>query len=140
MGAGDLTAYLNSQGSFYDTQTGGNHDRLVVTDTMTLNSGGHVTFTSSPTDYQPVVGDVFNLIDWSTLTNNGFNLGADGFNHRGGGLLGDLALPDLSLSGLIYDTSLFSTYGIVVVVPEPGRMLLLLFGLTALFCGHRRRR
>ncbi len=140
MGAGDLTAYLNSQGSFYDTHTGGNHDRLVVTGSLTLNAGGHVTFTSSPTDYQPVMGDVFNLIDWATLTNNGFNLGADGFNHRGGGLLGDLALPDLSLSGLIYDTTLFNSYGIVVVVPEPGRMLLLLIGLTTLFCGRRRRR
>ncbi|MFZ2282104.1 MAG: autotransporter-associated beta strand repeat-containing protein [Prosthecobacter sp.] len=140
MGAGDLSTYLNSQGSFYDTQAGGNHDRLVVTGSFTLNAGGHVAFTSSGTDYQPVMGDVFNLIDWSSLTNNGFNLGSDGFNHRGGGLLGDLELPDLSLSGLFYDTSLFSSYGIIVVVPEPGRMMLLLFGLTALFCGHRRRR
>lgn len=140
MGAGDLSTYLNSQGSFYDTQTGGNHDRLVVTGSFTLNAGGHVTFTSSGTDYQPVMGDVFNLIDWSSLTKNGFNVGGDAFNHRGGGLLGDLELPDLSLSGLYYDTSLFASYGIVVVVPEPGRMMLLLFGMTALFCGHRRRR
>jgi hypothetical protein len=134
-----LSTYLNSQGSFYDTQTGGNHDRLVFTGSFTLNAGGRVAFTSSGTDYQPVLGDVFNLIDWSSLTNNGFNLGSDVSNHRGGGLLGDLELPDLSLSGLFYDTSLFSSYGIIVVVPEPGRMLLLLFGLTALFCGHRRR-
>lgn len=140
LGAGDISTYLNSQGSFYDTQTGGNHDRLVVTGSFTLNAGGHVSFTSGGTDYQPVMGDVFNLIDWANLTNNGFNLGSDGFNHRGGGLLGDLELPDLSLSGLLYDTSLFSNYGIIVVVPEPGRMMLLLFGLTALFCGHRRRR
>ena len=141
IGAGDLNTYLNSQGSFYDTQTGGNHDRLVVSGSFTLNSGGHVTFTNNGvTDYQPVVGDVFNLIDWSTVTANGFNVGDDMNHLRGGGLLGDLALPDLSLSGLFYDTSLFSSYGIVVVVPEPGRMLLLLFGLTAIFCGHRRRR
>jgi autotransporter-associated beta strand protein len=138
-GTGTLSTYLNSQGSFYDTQTGGNHDRLVFTGSFTLNAGGRVAFTSSGTDYQPVLGDVFNLIDWSSLTNNGFNLGSDVSNHRGGGLLGDLELPDLSLSGLFYDTSLFSSYGIIVVVPEPGRMLLLLFGLTALFCGHRRR-
>ncbi|MBN8419030.1 MAG: autotransporter-associated beta strand repeat-containing protein [Verrucomicrobia bacterium] len=139
MGAGDLTAYLNSQGAFYDTQTGGNHDRLVVTGNFTLNSGGHVSFTSTASDYQPVVGDVFNLIDWSSVTANGFDVG-NGGNYRNGGLLGDLALPDLSLSGLVYDTSLFTSYGIVVVVPEPGRMCLLLFGLTALFCRRRRRR
>ncbi|MDI1314147.1 autotransporter-associated beta strand repeat-containing protein [Prosthecobacter sp.] len=139
MGAGDLTAYLSSMGSFYDTQKGGNHDRLVVTDTLTLNSGGQVSFTTQSTDYQPALGDVFNLIDWAQLTDNGFDLG-NGGGYRSGGLLGDLELPDLNLSGLFYDTSLFTSYGIVVVVPEPGRMLLLLFGLTTLFCGHRRRR
>ncbi|MHB1082034.1 MAG: beta strand repeat-containing protein [Prosthecobacter sp.] len=140
MGAGDLNTYLNSQAGFYDTQTGGNHDRLAVTGSFTLNSGGHVTFTSNGgTDYQPVLGDVFNLIDWSSVTANGFDVG-NGGAYRNGGLLGDLSLPDLSLSGLMYDTSLFTSYGIVVVVPEPGRMLLLLFGLTTIFCGHRRRR
>ncbi|MFC5455289.1 autotransporter-associated beta strand repeat-containing protein [Prosthecobacter fluviatilis] len=137
MGAGNLTAYLNSQGSFYDTQTGGNHDRLVVNGSFTLNSGGHITFSRGSTDYQPVVGDVFNLIDWSSVTANGFSAGG---TTRGGGLLGDLALPDLSLSGLYYDTTLFASYGIVVVVPEPGRMALLLFGLAALLCGRRRSR
>lgn len=140
LGAGDFSSYLNSEASFYDTQTGGNHDHLVVTGSLTLNSGGHVVFTNNGgADYQPVVGDVFNLIDWSSLTSNGFSVGNGGAD-RTGGLLGDLELPNLSLSGLFYDTSLFSTYGIVVVVPEPGRMLLLLLGLTTLFCGHRRRR
>ncbi|MCF7788655.1 MAG: autotransporter-associated beta strand repeat-containing protein [Prosthecobacter sp.] len=138
-GIGDLGAYLNSQGAFYDTQTGGSHDRLVVNGDLTLNSGGQVSFNSTVNDYQPVVGDVFNLIDWTSVTATGFDVG-NGGAYRGGGLLGDLALPDLSLSGLVYDTSLFTTYGIVVVVPEPGRMMLLLFGLTTLFLGRRRRR
>ncbi len=139
--AGDLSAYLTSMGSFYDTQKSGNHDRLVVTDALILNSGGQVSFTGGITDYQPVEGDVFNLIDWTSLTANGFDVG-NGGNYRSGGLLGDLALPDLNLSGLYYDTSLFNDYGIVVVVmvPEPARMLLLLFGLAALFGGRRRRR
>ncbi len=61
-----------------------------------------------------------------------------GGNFRPGGLLGDLELPDLSLAGLLYDTSLFSGYGIVVVVPEPSRALLLLLGLVGLLLRRRR--
>ncbi|OYW77087.1 MAG: hypothetical protein B7Z37_05815 [Verrucomicrobia bacterium 12-59-8] len=139
LGAGDFSSYLSSKADFFDTQTGGNYDHLVVTGSFTMNSGAHITFTNKGgLDYQPVVGDVFNMIDWSSVTANGFNVGGA---FRTSGLLGDLALPDLSLSsGLLYDTSLFTTYGIVVVVPEPGRLLLLLFGLTTLFCGRRRRR
>jgi autotransporter-associated beta strand protein len=137
LGAGDFTSYLNSQATFFDTQNSGNHDHLAVTGSFSFNSGGHVTFTNGGgTAYQPAMGDVFNLIDWSTVSANGFNVGGE---FRGGGLVVDLALPDLGLSGLLYDTRLFTTYGIIVVVPEPGRMTLLLLGLTALL-GRRRRR
>jgi autotransporter-associated beta strand protein len=135
----DLSSYLASQAATYDAADSGNHDRLVVNGDVTLNSGGYVRFTSTPSDYQPVVGDVFDLIDWTTVTNNGFDDGSGG-GFRSGGLLGDLGLPDLSLSGLLFDTSLFADYGIVVVVPEPGRMSLLLTGLTLLLFRRRRPR
>ncbi|WP_395747408.1 beta strand repeat-containing protein [Prosthecobacter sp.] len=137
LGAGDLSTYLNSQAGFYDTMHGGNHDHLIVTGSFEMNSGGHIVFTGGSGAYQPVVGDVFNLIDWSTVSGNGFSVGG---TFRTGGLLGDLELPDLGLSGLMYDTSLFADYGIIVVVPEPGRAALLLFGLAAVLVGRRRRR
>ena len=47
----------------------------------------------------------------------------------------DLMLPTLT-SGLLWDTSLFQSYGALVVVPEPGRGMLLLMGL--LLCEHGR--
>ncbi|MCB1276476.1 autotransporter-associated beta strand repeat-containing protein [Prosthecobacter sp.] len=139
LGAGNFNTWILTQGTTYDAYNSGNHDRLVVTGEATLNPGGYVRFTSSVSDYQPVVGDVFNLIDWATVTDNGFDVG-NGGSFRSGGLLGDLELPDLSLSGLFFDTSLFTSYGIVVVVPEPGRMSLLLSGLMLLFFRRRRPR
>lgn len=137
LGAGDFSSYLNSQATFFDSQKGGNHDRVTVSGSLTLHSGGLISFTNnSGTDYQPEFGDVFNLLDWSTLTANGYSVGGE---YRNGGVLGDLDLPDLSLSGLLYDTALFANYGIIVVVPEPSRALLLLVGLAGLALRRRRR-
>ncbi|MCB1278191.1 autotransporter-associated beta strand repeat-containing protein [Prosthecobacter sp.] len=136
LGAGDFSSWITTQGGTYDAETGGDHDRLVVTGDFTLNSGGIISFTNNGgTDYQPVFGDVFNLIDWATLNPNSFSVGG---NFRSGGLLGDLELPDLSLAGLFFETSLFSSHGIVVVVPEPSRVLLFLFGVIGLLLRRRR--
>jgi len=57
---------------------------------------------------------------------------------QGGGFENsDLYLPSLS-SGLQWNTSLFMSHGVLVVVPEPGRVMLLFFAF--LFCLARRRR
>ena len=40
--------------------------------------------------------------------------------------------------GLLYDTSLFFSHGIVVVVPEPGRAALVLLGLAMVMLRRRR--
>lgn len=140
LGAGDYTTWVQTQGAAYDSNTGGNHDRLVVNGDFSMNAGAHIQFTSTPSDYQPVIGDVFNLIDWTTVSVNGFNNGG-GSGFRAGGLINDLGLPDLSSlpGGLLWDTSLFNNYGIVVVVPEPGRASLLLAGLALLIFRRRRR-
>ncbi|MBE2284104.1 MAG: autotransporter-associated beta strand repeat-containing protein [Prosthecobacter sp.] len=138
LGAGTFNSYVASQAAFYDSQTGGNHDRVNVSGSFSMDSGGIIRFTSTGSDYQPVMGDVFNLIDWTSVTSNGFDVGNSG-SFRSGGLLGDLELPDLSLSGFVFDTSLFLSHGIIIVVPEPGRMSLLFGGLMLLFLRRRRR-
>ncbi|WP_395731060.1 beta strand repeat-containing protein [Prosthecobacter sp.] len=84
-------------------------------------------------------GQVFNLIDWSGASmSGGFNVGAfNTYDASTSVIAGDLDLAALG-AGLSWDVSAFSTYGVLVVVPEPSRMLLLMFGLLGLF--YRRRR
>jgi hypothetical protein len=83
-------------------------------------------------------GQVFNLIDWSGASmSGGFNVGAfNTYDASTSVIAGDLDLAALG-AGLSWDVSAFSTYGVLVVVPEPSRMLLLMFGLLGLF--YRRR-
>ena len=80
-------------------------------------------------------GQVFNLLDWGSFS-SGLTLGT-GFSS--GGVVGDLYLPDLSLSGFAWDTSAFATHGILVVVPEPSRAFFILLGLLGLMLRRRRR-
>ena len=53
------------------------------------------------------------------------------------GTFGDLDLPTLT-GGLAWDVSAFTSHGIIVVVPEPGRVAFLFFGLFALILRRRR--
>ncbi|WP_395746380.1 beta strand repeat-containing protein [Prosthecobacter sp.] len=128
---GDLAAWiaaLPTTNAGLLTGSAGNHDQISVTGTLTLNAGGVISVTSS--GYTPVFGDVFNVLDWGTLINNGFNASVSG---------GDLILPSLA-AGYAWDTSLFLSYGALVVVPEPGRMAFLLLSLGLLAFRRSRRR
>ena len=84
----------------------------------------------------PAIGQVFALVDWTftggmNLTGATTSLSAANFDFSG--------LPGLTGSGLSFDTSAFQSLGILIVVPEPSRMLLLMLGLFGL-CIRRRRR
>ena len=94
---------------------------------LTLNNKGKITVTNFGS-FSPAAGDVYNLFDWSSLVNNGFNSAVTG---------GDINLPTLTGS-LAWDTSQFLTHGLVIVTPEPSRVLLLMLGLLGF--GLRRRR
>jgi hypothetical protein len=126
--------------------TPGNHDYLNLTTGSislgTRSSGtlgnGTVSITSLG-GYTGVQGDVFNLLDWQSVTMSGTFTAANGGNFfTNGGVWGDLDLPTLT-SQLFWDTSAFASHGVLVVVPEPSRMLLLLVGLLGLFFRRRRR-
>lgn len=110
------------------------HDYVNVGGAVTLNEHGTVgvALTNS---YTPAFGDIFNLLDWTTITANTFNAGPA---RVGGGSGYDLNLPDLSAYQLGWNTDLFLSHGVLVVAPEPGRMLLVFLGLAGL-CLRRRR-
>lgn len=84
----------------------------------------------------PAYGQVFNLIDWMGAMTGNFDLAGSTFGD-GSSAFGDLDLPTLT-GGLAWDVTAFQSYGIVVVVPEPSRVLLLLFGLLGFMLRRRR--
>jgi autotransporter-associated beta strand protein len=131
--------WILGQASSYELLTSGNHDRLSAAASLNLSSGGQIVVDNT-SGYTPQFGDVFNLLDWTTFNQSTFNLGVNANNQRAGGLQGDLNLPSLA-AGLSYDLSLFNATGasgIVIVVPEPSRMVLLVLGFLTMI--QRRRR
>ncbi|MEN3943581.1 autotransporter-associated beta strand repeat-containing protein [Prosthecobacter sp. SYSU 5D2] len=112
------------------------HDYINVGGTLEFNQHGTIRV-DLLTGYSPGDGAVFNLLDWNAVLNSGFDAGTG--NRAGGGYENtDLYLPTLG-EGLFWNTSLFTTHGIIVVVPEPGRVLLLMAGLGGVFFRRRRK-
>ncbi|MCF7784488.1 MAG: autotransporter-associated beta strand repeat-containing protein [Prosthecobacter sp.] len=117
----------------------GQHDLLTFDGAAgtTLTFSGNVVVL--PDNFTAQAGEVFNLLDWTALVTtdfSGFNVGTN-FRTGAGDDLSQLDLPELT-GGLVWDISRFTTSGVIVVVPEPGRAMLLLFG-TLLACFRRRR-
>lgn len=127
--SGNLAAYFATQLATYEAESGV-HDRLNIGGTLHLEAGAIISVDNS-LGYAPKFGDVFDLIDWNTLNTSAATSDRDWTT----GL--DLILPTLN-GGLSYDLSLFNTSGIVVVVPEPGRMSLLLLAMGGLMMRRRR--
>lgn len=126
-------AYLQGSGSgslaAWNSSTPGDHDFIDLgSGTLSLGTGaGTITLLSNGYGAaQAQLGDVFNLMDWAGIATGAFNASTD------------FTLPDLSSAGLGWDTSAFTNYGIVVVVPEPSRVILLLAGLGGLLMRRRR--
>lgn len=118
----------------------GSYDTLKVNGTLVLGSAGAgsnlptLLVTSNAGTFS--AGDIFKLIDWAMLGTFNSISGGGAFD-----VTRDLVLPDLNSSGLAWDTSAFSTYGVAVVVgvvPEPGRATLLIMAFAAMALRRRR--
>lgn len=95
-----------------------NHDYINVGGTFNLNADGHILVNYFGS-YAPQGGDVFNLLDWTGLLGiNSFNINNGNRFATGGETNTDLILPTLN-GGLFWDTSLFQSHGVLVVIPEP---------------------
>jgi|GEM_PF-2669196 len=101
-------------------------DILSISGNLTIGTGVALTVSNPNSLTGWAVGDRWRLFDW---TNVGTITGTF-----------DVALPDLTSSGFAWDYSDLYTGGtIVVVVPEPGRFLLLGLGSLLLLLRRRRR-
>ena len=126
-------AFLEGSGSAslgaWNSSTPGNHDFINLgSGTLSLGTGaGTITVLSNGYGAgEAQVGDVFNLMDWAGVAGGSFNAATD------------FTLPDLTSASLSWDTSAFTNYGIIVVVPEPSRAVLLLVGLGGMLLRRRR--
>jgi hypothetical protein len=105
---------LNITGNLTNTGTLGfeiaglsNYDQVNLTGTFTV---GGVIAVDLLGGFAPAAGDVFDIMDFGSLTNNGYTF--------------DWTNAALS-PGLTWDTTAFATTGTIGVVPEPSTLMLL---------------
>lgn len=138
--SGSALTYLNTHGGATGTayttiwNQSGNYDSIKLTNgtfTLGTTAGGTVKLLNNSAILG--AGSIFKLLDWTTVGT------ADSLAGSGSFTLTDLDLTGVALdSGLSWDTSALTTYGVLVVVPEPSRILLLMLGLSS-FALRRRR-
>lgn len=104
------------------------HDNILVNGADAPVINGTLKLDSFLPGYVPAYGDIFDLLDW---TNVGSSItGVTGATF-------DFSSVPLS-GGLGWNTDLFASQGIIVVVPEPSRALFLMLGLLGLMIRRRR--
>lgn len=124
-----VNAYLSNPGGFMVPSTWTDYQDGVTLHDHIRISGGAPTFDSNGTitlselGYTPVFGDVIQFFDWVGL-----------------GTASATGTPMFTLpSSVVWNTDLFQSHGLAFVVPEPGRAMLLMFGLLGLVMRRRRK-
>lgn len=137
----DALTYLNTHGGATGTayttiwNQSGDYDSIRLTGgTFNLGITGAGTVTVIDNSSSLTAGSIFKLLDWTTVGTTDSLAGSGGFT------LADLNLISVAPgSGLSWDTSAFTTYGVIVVVPEPSRALFLMLGLFTFLLRRRRK-
>ena len=126
---GFLSGLILESGSLADFRLLGNNatDRLTA-GTLTLETGSILRLYLG---YTPEAGDTFNILDWTSLGSGNDSNWVDNIDFT------NALLPDT----LGWDTSLFNSQGVlsvVLLVPEPSRVLFMLIGCLGLIFRRRR--
>jgi autotransporter-associated beta strand protein len=132
---GLLTAYeLNGSNGTFQFQLGApttrgiTYDAINVTSLLTLGTNTNFTFEVLD-NYNFASGDSYDLFNFGSIDATGFDITKL-----------DIALPTLSSSDLSWDTTSFTSDGLVSVVanvPEPSALQLFGLGLISLLACHR---
>ncbi|MEZ5387264.1 MAG: autotransporter-associated beta strand repeat-containing protein [Prosthecobacter sp.] len=129
-----VRSYFNTNGqsltgltiqASYEIENTSLHDFLSIGSVATTPVINGTVKLSTISSYAPVYGDIFDLLDWAAV----------------GGITGTTSFDFSAImlsEGLAFNTDLFSSNGLIVVVPEPSRALLLLLGLLGLVIRRRR--
>ncbi|CAN5817987.1 hypothetical protein BH11VER1_BH11VER1_33260 [soil metagenome] len=131
---------LNTAYTTVGNRVAGANDRIVVGGTLTLVAGSVIDIELN--GYAPTLGSAFDVLDWTTFTQNAFTIGPMSNLRTGADNASyDLNLPDITAinSNYRWDVSLFASNGIIVVVPEPSRVILLMAGIVAGLLRRRRK-
>jgi autotransporter-associated beta strand protein len=110
------------------TSRGITYDAINVASLLTLGAGTDFTFEVLD-NYVFSIGDSYDLFNFSSIDATGFDITKL-----------DVALPTLSSNELVWDTTSFTTDGLVSVVsniPEPSALQLFGIGLISLLACHR---
>lgn len=142
-GKADLSSYsvsdIPTMASALVLTDSGDHDHLEINGSIFWETGvnGATRLVVEDLGVNYEYGMVFNLIDWVDTFGIDISLPTEPIS--GGNTAYDVDLPDLASKGLLWDLSLLKEYGALVVVPEPGRALLIGVGLVSLLLRRRRR-
>ena len=132
---GLLSAYeLNGSNGIFQFQLGApttrgiTYDAINVTSLLTL--GANTAFTFETLDnYTYADGNTYDLFDWGSADMSAFDVSVL-----------EVALPTLNSNELVWDTTSFTTDGLISVVsniPEPSALQLFGIGLISLIACHR---
>lgn len=119
----------------FELGNAGNHDKLSIAGAFLQEDGAKITIL--PNGFTPLDGASYELFALGSSATFSSNLGS--FLRTGAeDDATDFNLPDISSSGLMWDVSQLQSRGVVSIVPEPGKAVLLLAGLMALMTRRKR--